>query len=147
MTTTTTTTTTIVPETAAPRVDPEAALALLELAHRQVERFLDESDVPLGNLAWHLGSALAVPGGRVDAATVERARWFVWVGHRLDLTDAFHRLNPGFGAVHHGCWPSVVGDRARQAAAQRRELELCMGERFARLLVPLVPVEGGRADR
>ena len=140
-----TATTTAVPAAPGPpTVDPEAALALLELAHRQVARLLDESDVPLGNLAWHLGSALAVPGGRVDAATVERARWFVWVGRRLDLTDAFRRLNPGFGAVHHGCWPSVVGDRARQAAAQRRELELCMGERFARLLVP---VEGGGADR
>src|SRR6266542_2942957 len=134
-----TATTTAVPEAAAPgppTVDPEAALALLELAHRQVARLLDESDVPLGNLAWHLGSALAVPGGRVDAATVERARWFVWVGRRLDLTDAFRRRNPVCGAVHYGCWPSAAGDRARQAAAQRRELELCMGARFARMLAP-----------
>ncbi len=142
MTTTTTTTTAVPAAPGPPTVDPEAALALLELAHRQVERLLDESDVPLGNLAWHLGSALAVPGGRVDAATVERARWFVWVGRRLDLADAFRRLNPGFGAVHYGCWPSSVDDRARQAAAQRRELELAMGARFARMLAP---AEGGGA--
>ncbi len=54
-----------------------------------------------------------------------------------DLTGAFDRLNPSFGVrAEHGCWDATPEQRTRRAAVRRRELELAMGERFARMLPP-----------
>jgi len=59
------------------------------------------------------------------------------------MTEAFDRLNPTLGVrAEHACWDAVPEQRARWAAVRRRELELSMGERFARMLAP---VEGGDA--
>jgi hypothetical protein len=65
-------------------------------------------------------------------------------GRYCDLVRAFQQLNPDFGPVHYGCWPasSAPGEVQQQQRAQRRELELSMGERFARMLAP---AEGGEA--
>jgi hypothetical protein len=61
----------------------------------------------------------------------------VQVGRRLDMTEAFNRLNPAFGVpAEHGCWEATPEQRQQRAAVQRRELELSMGERFARMLPP-----------
>ncbi len=140
---------TAVPATAAVRVDPEAAVELVGLAARALEVLLDE-DAVSGNLVCHLVGALSgiAEAGTLDADQLERASWYAWCGRRVDLARAFDRLNPGFGmAVHNGRLlarydPGGDADQRRQAAVQRRELELAMGERFARMLVP---VRGGEA--
>ena len=144
--------TTPVPDAArSPRVEPEAAQELLALAARELRRAVGE----LGHVALP-HSLLFLPGRLewacqfgVDALAVRLARQSAWEGRRCDLAEAFGRLNPAFGPVHHGAWPAPVdlggGDRGRQQRAQRRELELCMGERFARMLPPFEPAEGGAA--
>ncbi len=136
-----------VPASSPPRVDPEAARELLALAARELRRAVEE----LGDTALPLSLVLLTGrlehAGRrgVGAFTVELTRDSVWAGRRCDLADAFRRLNPGFGPVHTGAWPASVDggyDATRQQRAQRRELELCMGARFARMLAP---AEGGGA--
>ncbi len=141
-----------------PRVDPAAALELLSLIQQQVGRLIQEHEpeaTTQPNVAYQLAGALerllqGLRGDRpasihraLDADTVEQVRWSVRVGRRLDMTDAFNRLNPTLGVrAEHGCWDAVPEQRARRAAVRRRELELCMGERFARMLVP---VQSGEA--
>jgi plasmid replication initiation protein len=59
------------------------------------------------------------------------------------MTRAFDRLNPTFGVrAEHGCWDATAEQRQQRAAVRRRELELAMGERFARMLAR---VQGGEA--
>ena len=148
------TATTAVPATAAPRVEPEAAVELVGLVQQQVARLIAEHEpeaTTQPNVAYQLAGALetllqdlgTARWRALDADAVARVRRSVRVGRRLDMTEAFNRLNPTFGVpAEHGCWDAVPEQRARRAAVRRRELELCMGERFARMLPP---VEGGEA--
>jgi hypothetical protein len=149
---------TAVPAPAAPQVEPEAALALVGLVQQQMGRLIQEHEpgaTTQPNVAYQLAGVLeslfqglrpdppASTHRVLDADAVEQVRWSVWVGRRLDMTEAFDRLNPQFGVrAEHGCWDAVPEQRARRAAVRRRELALCMGERFARMLVP---AEGGDA--
>jgi excisionase family DNA binding protein len=141
------TATTAVPDTSpSPRVDPAAAVELVGLVQQQMGRLITEHQrgaTTQPNLAYQLAGALErllrdLPVHRaLDADAVEQVRWSVRVGRRLDMTDAFNRLNPTFGVrAEHGCWDAVPAQRARRAAVRRRELELAMGGRFARMLVP-----------
>jgi hypothetical protein len=141
-----------------PRVEPAAAVALVGLVQQQMGRLIQEHEpgaTTPPNVAYQLTGALEslLQGVRrdrptsthraLDADAVEQVRWSVWVGRRLDMTEAFNRLNPTFGVrAEHGCWDAVPAQRARRAAVRRRELELAMGERFARMLIP---AEGGEA--
>ena len=141
-----------------PRVDPAAALELVSLIQQQMARLIQEHEpeaITQPNVAYQLAGALGslvqdLGGDRpslihraLDADAVEQVRRSVRVGRRLDMTDAFDRLNPTFGVrAEHGCWDAVPEQRARRAAVRRRELELAMGERFARMLVPAA---GGEA--
>jgi hypothetical protein len=152
------TATAAVPAPAAPRVEPEAALELVRLVQQQVGRLIQEHEpraTTPPNVAYQLAGALesllhgllrdrpTSTHRALDADAVEQVRWSVRVGRRLDMTEAFNRLNPQFGVrAEHGCWDAVPEQRARRAAVRRRELALCMGERFARMLVP---AEGGEA--
>jgi hypothetical protein len=125
------------------RVDPAAALELVDLVARQLaqvdtERAADEVPLVVGFLAVGLQEIAA--RGRLAAFDVELLREAAWRARRLELVRAFRVCNPGFGPVHAGCWGPLAGERRLQAAAQRHELALAMGEWFARLLVP---VEGG----
>src|SRR6266511_462103 len=149
---------TAVPAAAAPRVEPEAAVDLLVLVQQQMGRLIREHEpqaTTQPNVAYQLAGALesllqGLRGDRptlihraLDADAVEQVRRSVRVGRRLDMTDAFDRLNPTLGVrAEHGCWDAVPEQRARRAAVRRRELELAMGERFARMLVPAA---GGEA--
>jgi hypothetical protein len=133
-----------------PIIEPEAALALLELAAREVRLAAIELDYAAPHSVLFLANTLeqAVDRSRIDAFQVELARRSTYQARRCDLAEAFHRLNPGFGRVHDGCWPTELDsitryDAKRQRRAQRRELELCMGERFAAMLAPAS--EGGEA--
>jgi hypothetical protein len=144
--------------TAAPRVDPAAAVELVGLIQEQVARLITEHERGANtqpNVAYQLEGALEsllqdLHGGRpfpdhraLDAEAVAYVRYSVLVGRRLDMTRAFDRLNPTFGVpAEHGCWDATPEQRARRAAVRRRELELVMGERFARMLPP---AEGGEA--
>jgi hypothetical protein len=145
-----------VPAVVAPRVEPEAVVELLGLVQGQVARLVAEHERGANvqpNVAYQLAGALEsllqdLRGDRpfplrraLDAEAVAKVRQGVLVGRRLDMTQAFNRLNPGFGVrAEHGCWDATAEQRARRAAVRRRELELSMGERFARMLPP---VEGG----
>ena len=151
------TATTTVPATAL-RVEPEAAVELVDLVQQQVARLITEHERGANvqpNVAYQLAGALdsllrdlradrpASIRRALDADAVESVRWSVLVGRRLDMTRAFDRLNPTFGVVaEHNCWDATAEQRARRAAVRRRELELCMDERFARMLPP---AEGGKA--
>jgi hypothetical protein len=133
------TATAAVPAPVAPRVDPEAAVELVGLVARQLtqvdtERTAEEVPLVVGFLA--VGLEEIVARGRLAAFDVELLHESAWRARRLDLVRAFRVFNPEFGPVHAGCWGPLVGEQRRQAAAQRRELELSMGERFARLLPP-----------
>jgi hypothetical protein len=125
-------------------VQPEAALELVRLLTGELERlhadFAATQRYLLGQLLLPLRDVLQY--GQLDATTVTLLRKARYWGHRLEMGSAFERLNPGFDEVHHGCWPAVPAEARRQAAAQRRELELSMGERFARMLAP---AQGGEA--
>jgi hypothetical protein len=153
------TATTAVPATSpSPRVEPEAALELVGLVQQQLGRLILEHEpeaTTQPNVAYQLAEALesllqgllrdrpTSTHRALDSDAVERVRWSVRAGRRLDMTEAFNRLNPQFGVrAEHGCWDAVPEQRARRAAVRRRELELSMGERFARMLVP---AEGGEA--
>jgi hypothetical protein len=121
-------------------IRPQAALDLIGWAARCTRLLIDEAGFPRPHLAYHLAGALEeiAAGNRTDPAFLG---WMCWAGRRKDMADAFARLNPDFGVqVHHGAtWAryDIDGvDQHHQAAAQRRELELSMGERFARLLAP-----------
>jgi len=128
-----------------PRVEPEAARELLALAARELRRTVEElGHAALPHRLLFLTNQLEWASTHgVHAFAVELARENVDAGRRCDLADAFTRLNRGFGPVHVGAWPASVDggyDARRQQRAQRRELELAMGERFARMLLP---AEGG----
>jgi hypothetical protein len=144
---------TAVPATSlSPRVEPEAAVELVRLVQQQMGRLIQEHEpgaTTQPNVAYQLAGALEglLQGLRrerptsthraLDADAVEQVRWSVRVGRRLDMTEAFNRLNPTFGVrAEHGCWDAVPAQRTQRAAVRRRELELCMGERFARMLLP-----------
>src|SRR5574341_1567704 len=141
-----------------PRVEPAAALELVGLIQQQMARMIAEHEREAStqpNVAYQLKGALEsllrdLDGDRLvpihralDADAVAQVRRSVQVGRRLDMTEAFDRLNPGFGVrAEHGCWAATAEQRQRRAAMRRRELELSMGERFARMLPP-APAEGG----
>ncbi|SRR6266498_1641350 len=148
-------TATAVPDASpSPRVGPEAAVELVGLIQQQMSRLIQEHERganTLPNVAYQLAGVLetllqdlgTARWRALDAEAVEQVRWSVLVGRRLDMTAAFNRLNPTFGVrAEHGCWDAVPEQRTRRAAVRRRELELSMGERFARMLVP---AEGGEA--
>jgi hypothetical protein len=141
-----------------PRVEPAAAVELVRLVQRQVGRLVQEHEpgaTTQPNIAYQLAGALEsllqdlheghpIPVRRaLDADAVAYVRRALQVGRRLDMTRAFDRLNPTFGVLaEHGCYELVPAQPARRAAVRRRELALCMGERFARMLPP---AEGGGA--
>jgi hypothetical protein len=150
------TATTAAPATAAPRVDPAAAVEPVGLVQQQMDRLIQEHEpgaTTQPNVAYQLAGALQsllqdlqdrpLPIRRaLDAQAVAWVRWFIWVGRRQDMTDAFNWLNPTFGVPAEPGWNQGPQQRARRATVQRRELELAMGERFARMLPP---AEGGGA--
>ena len=129
-------------------------MELVGLIQQQMSRLIQEHERganTLPNVAYQLAGVLetllqdlgTARWRALDAEAVEQVRWSVLVGRRLDMTAAFNRLNPTFGVrAEHGCWDAVPEQRARRAAVRRRELELSMGERFARMLPP---PEGGEA--
>jgi hypothetical protein len=134
---------------AVPEVEPEAALALLEVAARELRRAAEDLGpcvVPRSILFLASGLERICDLGQVGAADVEDAHRSAYQARRCDMAEAFTRLNPEFVEVHRGCWPIDLGayDRRRQQRAQRRELELSMGERFARMLAPAC--HGGEAS-
>jgi hypothetical protein len=137
----------------APRVDPDAALELVEAIGEPLRLLITESSPVLPNLAYQLAAACeqTVNDSAVDAAQVARVRWFAWAGRRLDLAAAFSQLNPEFGEVHHGCYQGHhyggADDRLRQAATQRHELALALGDRAADLLDPPADQGAGVAGR
>jgi hypothetical protein len=121
-------------------VEAEAALELVRLLAGELGRLAGdwpaEQPYLIGQLLAPLGSIARRGVLRADdAAWLRDARYW---GRRCDAVKAFQRLNPGFGPVHNGCWEAeiVPHDVERQTIAQRRELELSMGERFARMLAP-----------
>jgi hypothetical protein len=136
-----------------PRVDPAAAVELIDLIRQQLHRLIQEHELGATtqpNLAYQLAGALEsllrdlkdrpIPIRRaLDGEAVARVRWFVWVGRRQDMTDAFNRLNPTFGVPAEPGWDQGPQQRARQAAAQRCELALALGAPVADALDP--PVE------
>jgi hypothetical protein len=133
------------------RVEPEAALELVGLIQQQMARLISGHEpkaTTQPNVTYQLDGALErliqeLRGDRLirwralDAEAVAYVRASVQVGRRLDMTEAFNRLNPAFGVpAEHGCWEATPEQRQQRAAVQRRELELSMGERFARMLPP-----------
>jgi hypothetical protein len=144
-----------------PQVDPAAAVELVELIRQQLHRLIKEHECgattqpsvayqlegALGSLLRDLGDRPIPIRRALDGEAVAWVRWFVEVGRRQDMTDAFHRLNPTFGVqVDHpyDCSSDSPERRARRAAARRRELALSSGDRVADLLDPS-EVEGGEA--
>jgi hypothetical protein len=130
-----------IPTPAALQVEPEPALELVGLVHQQLARLIRESTAPLPSVVWQLAYSLAEVR-ELDGITMAQVRRSVRLGRRLDMAEAFALLNPEFQVpVDHwdGFFPR---HRAVQAASQRRELELSMGERFARMLAP---APGGEA--
>jgi hypothetical protein len=141
-------------------VEPAAALELVGLVQQQLARLISEHESGADtqpNATYQLAGALESllqgldpPGERrfprwqgLNVEAVDYVRYAVHVGRRLDMTRAFDRLNPTFGVrAEHGCWDATAEQRQRRAAVRRRELELSMGERFARMLAP---VQGGEA--
>jgi hypothetical protein len=137
-------------------VESEAALELVDLIQRQMGRLISEHEpgaTTQPNLTYQLAGALerllqelrgrAIRWSALDAKAVAHVAWSVRIGRRLDMTEAFNRLNPTFGVpAEHGCWDATAEQRQRRAAVQRRELQLSMGERFARMLAP---ARGGEA--
>ncbi len=128
-------------------VEREAALELVVLLARQLRLLISESAQCAPNLVYQLAGGLEMTASAgIDADQVERLRWRAWCGRRLDMAEAFDRLNPGFAVqVHAGYLAAHLAGNTelrQQAAVQRRELELSMGERFARMLVP---AQGGEA--
>jgi hypothetical protein len=135
-------------------VESEAAVELVDLIQRQMARLISEHEpgaTTQPNVTYQLAGALErLLRGRasrwptLDAEAVAYVAASVRVGRRLDMTEAFNRLNPTFGVrAEHGCWDATAEQRERRAAVQRRELELSMGERFARMLAPAC--RGGEA--
>jgi hypothetical protein len=124
-------------------VETDAALELLELAAREIRKAIEELGLSVtphsllflaGRLDWACEQGVNVLAVRLAREAAYRAR-------RCDLRDAFIRLNPTFAVrIHDGCWAGTVDvgdrDRERQRRAQRHELELSMGDRFAKMLVP-----------
>jgi hypothetical protein len=144
-----------------PQVEPAAAVELVDLIRQQLRRLIKEHEcgaTTQPSVAYQLEGALEsllrdlrdrpFPVRRaLDGEAVAWVRWFVWVGRRQDMTDAFHRLNPTFGVPvdhRHHCWGDIPERRACRAAARRRELALSLGDRVADLLDPS-EVEGGEA--
>jgi hypothetical protein len=127
------------------KVEPQAALELVGLVAGQLRRLIDETGSDQPCLVYLLAGALE----RLDelnAFEVEQVRVTVWRGRRLDMAEAFNQLNPTFGEpVKAWCYPPGMedDDAETKAAAQRRELELSMGERFARMFAPAC--QGGEA--
>ncbi len=126
-------------------VEPEAALELVGLVAGQLRRLIEETGTPtptLPALIYLLAGGLeqiSEQGRPLDAFQVELLRQSVWRGRRVDMAGAFNQLNPTFGVRVDGwCFPAstVSAGPPAQAAAQRRELELSMGERFASMLTP-----------
>jgi hypothetical protein len=125
-------------------VDPAAALELVGLVARQLkqvdqERPADQVPLVVGFLAFGLEEIAA--HHRLAAFDVEMLREAAWRARRLDLVRAFRAFNPGSGPVHAGCWGPLPSERRLQATAQRRELQLALGDRVAGLLCP----QGGEA--
>jgi hypothetical protein len=131
---------------AAGPVDPEAAMELVRLTARVLKRMDAEHPADTTPLAVAF-LAIRLEGiaerGVLDAHALESARAGADRGRRLDLHRAFGRLNPGFGPVHSGGWGPVPTEAQCQATAQRRELQLCLGERVADLLDPPADPSGG----
>ncbi len=144
-----------------PQVEPAAAVELVDLIRQQLHRLIQEHEsgaTTQPSVAYQLDGALEsllrdlgdrpFPLRRaLDAQAVASVRWFVEVGRRQDMTDAFHRLNPHFGVqVDHryDCWSDSPERRSCRAVARRRELALALGDRVADLLDPS-KVEGGEA--
>lgn len=140
-----------------PGMDPAAAVELVDLVQQQMARLIQEHERGANtqpNVAYQLAGALEsllqdLGGDRpirwwaLNAEAVAYVRRSVQVGRRLDMTSAFNRLNPTFGVrAEHGCWDATAEQRSRRAAVRRRELELSMGERFARMIAP---APGGEA--
>ena len=123
-------------------VNPEAAVELVRLAAQVLKRIDDErvDELPLSVAFLAVRLEGIAERGVLDAFAVESARVGAYRGRCLEMHRAFARLNPGFGPVHSGGWGRVPTETRCQAAAQRRELALSMGERFARMLPP---VQGG----
>ncbi len=138
--------------TLSPRVDPAAAVELVDLIRQQLHRLIQEHERGANtqpNLAYQLAGALEsllqglhgdrpIPVRRaLNADAVAYVRRSVQVGRRLDMTRAFDRLNPTFGmAAEHGCWDATAEQRARRAAVRHRELGLSLGDRVADALDP-----------
>jgi hypothetical protein len=124
-------------------VETDPALELVGLAAREIRQAIEELGLAAtphsllflaGRLEWARDQGVSTLAVRLAREAAYRAR-------RLDLRDAFIRLNPGFAVrVHDGCWDAVADpggrDLERQRQAQRRELELSMGKRFAKMLAP-----------
>ncbi|HZD71653.1 MAG TPA: hypothetical protein VFA45_22915 [Actinomycetes bacterium] len=142
------------------KVELRATLELVGLVQQQLARLITEHEPGANtqpNVTYQLARALESllqgldPSGvrrlprwpELNAEAVASVRRAVQVGRRLDMTEAFDRLNPTFGVrADHGCWDATAGQRQQRAVVRRRELELAMGERFARMLAPL---HGGEA--
>jgi hypothetical protein len=122
----------------AAQVDPEAAMELVRLAAEVLKRIDDEraDEMPLSVAFLAIRLEGVAERGVLDAFAVESARVGAYRGRCIEMHRAFARLNPGFGPVHSGGWGRVPTETRCQAAAQRRELELSMGDRFARMLPP-----------
>jgi hypothetical protein len=123
-------------------VESEAAVALLELAARELRQAVEElgpAVLPLSLLFLTRNLEEACADG-VTAFAVELAQQSAYRARRCDLAEAFPRLNPAFGGVHDGCWPGPLDprgrDRTRQQQVQHRELGLALGQRAAELLCP-----------
>jgi hypothetical protein len=129
-------------------VEPEATVELVRLAAQVLKRMDDEhpaEDTPLAVSFLAIRLEGIAERGVLDAFAVELAQEGAYRGRRLEMHRAFVQLNPGFGPVHSGCWGRVPTETRCQAAAQRRELELSMGQRFARMLPPSSARQGGEA--
>src|SRR6266545_3085482 len=138
--------------TLSPRVDPVAAVELVDLIRQQLHRLIQEHERGANtqpNLAYQLAGALEsllqglhgdrpIPVRRaLNADAVAYVRRSVQVGRRLDMTRAFDRLNPAFGvAAEHGCWDAAPERRERREAVRHRELALALGDRVADALDP-----------
>jgi hypothetical protein len=128
-----------------PRVEPAAAVELVSLVQQQITRLIQEYEREANtqpNVAYQLDGALEsllqdlhgdrpIPIRRaLNADAVDYVRRSLQVGRRLDMTEAFNRLNPAFGvAAEHGCWDATPEQQTRRAAVRHRELRLALGGR------------------